>query len=55
MESSNAIISDPTYESNIYVAQADALFRKEHIQDVSSYQINLALVKGKFDILIISH
>jgi hypothetical protein len=40
-----SIISDPSYEKNIFVHLFDAELRADHISDVS-YHITLALAKG---------
>ena len=39
------IISDPTYEDNIYVKLSDAELRAEYIANVN-YKVTLALPKG---------
>ena len=40
------IISDPTYDSNIYIARVDAEFRAEYVSNVS-YHVTYLLPKGK--------
>lgn len=40
------IISDPTYDKNVYIHRSDAEYRVEHIENVS-YKVDLALPKGK--------
>ena len=42
------ILSDSTYESNIYVEQVNAEFRAQYISGVS-YNVAFALVKGKIN------
>ena len=45
------IITDPTYEKNIYVKRVDAEFRADIVGEVT-YEVSLTLPKGKIKIAL---